>query len=69
MPKVDPLKSWRDHVAEHNKKNPNQNLKELLQSAKLTFKKDKQKEPTTQPKAKVKVKAKFKKVKIVNNDN
>ena len=66
MPKVDPLKPWRDHVAEHKKKNPNQNLKELLQSAKLTFKKDKQKEPTTQPKAKVK---KVKKVKIVNNDN
>ena len=65
MPKVDPLKSWRDHVAEHKKKNPNQNLKELLQSAKLTFKKDKQKEPT-QPKAKAK---KVKKVKIVNNDN
>ena len=66
MPKVDPLKSWRDHVAEHKKKNPNQNLKELLQSAKLTFKKDKQKEPTTQPKAKAK---KVKNVKIVNNDN
>ena len=66
MPKVDPLKPWRDHVAEHKKKNPNQNLKELLQSAKLTFKKDKQKEPTTQAKAKAK---KVKKVKIVNNDN
>ena len=68
MPKVDPLKSWRHHVADHKKKNPNQNLKELLQSAKITFKKDKQKEPT-QPKAKVKAKAKVKKVKIVNNDN
>ena len=66
MPKVDPLKSWRYHVAEHKKKNPNQNLKELLQSAKLTFKNDKQKEPTTQPKAKVKT---LKNVKIVNNDN
>lgn len=48
--KIDGLAAWRKHVSEHRESNPQQSLKEALQEAKMTYRK----EPTPKPKPELK---------------